>query len=519
MVSDDERISALVDAVLQQLKKDRTPDRPGTKPAKEGFSGSTLDGVRSRDSGPARTRGDSAGELGPTSTASAQRTERGRPASAFRDADSAAQAAWRAQDALVSTTLEIRKKTIEAMREVSIRNALLLSRMAVKETGLGRIEDKVKKNLLVAQKTPGVEDLNPTSWSGDRGLTLTEWAPYGVIASITPSTNPSETVINNAIGMVAAGNSVVFCPHPSATETTLATIELLNDAIASTSGIENLLVSFEEPSIELAQNLMKHKGIDLLVVTGGPAVVSAAMNCGKKVIAAGPGNPPVVVDETADVEKAGKDIFDGASLDNNIVCISEKEIIAVDAISAELKRALEKAGAIELDNGLASKLMSLLLKENRGPARPAVTERRFVGKSVATILEEVGLRVPEETRLAFVEVGWDHPFVWTELLMPIIPFVRVKSAQEAIELAKKVERDLGHTAAIHSKNIERLSYMARLMDVSIFVKNGPSFAGLGLGGEGYTSFTIASPTGEGLTSARHFSRMRRCVLVDYFRIV
>jgi acyl-CoA reductase-like NAD-dependent aldehyde dehydrogenase len=391
--------------------------------------------------------------------------------------------------------------------------------MAVKETGLGRVDDKVKKNLLVAEKTPGVEDLVPVSWSGDRGLTLTEWAPYGVIASITPSTNPSETVINNAIGMVAAGNSVVFCPHPSAKRTTLATVQLLNDAIASVSGIKNLLVTFDEPSIELSQELMRHKGIDLLVVTGGPAVVRAAMDCGKKVIAAGPGNPPAVVDETADVEKAGRDILNGASLDNNIVCISEKEIIAVDSVAADLKRALVQAGGVELDGGVASKLSGLLLSEDRGPARPSVANRDFVGKDLSVILGEIGVRVGDDARLAFVEVGWDHPFVWTELLMPVVPLVRVKDAAEAITLAKKVERGLGHTAVMHSKNIEHLSRMAREMDVSIFVKNGPSYAGLGFGGEGYTSFTIASPTGEGLTSARHFARMRRCVLVDYFRIV
>ena len=519
MVSDDERISALVERVLQQLKSDRPTERRETASVGEDSLREAQGRTRSVEPGSSRAEDRWADRPAAASKTSAQHGGERRPSSAFKDADSAAQVALRAQHALVSTTVEARKKMIEAMREVSVRNALLLSRMAVKETGLGRVEDKVKKNLLVAQKTPGVEDLTPTSWTGDRGLTLTEWAPYGVIASVTPSTNPSETVINNSIGMIAAGNSVVFCPHPSAKETTLATVELLNDAIASVSGIENLLASFEEPSIELAQDLMKHRGIDLLVVTGGPAVVKAAMNCGKKVIAAGPGNPPVVVDETADIEKAGKDIFDGASLDNNIVCISEKEIIAVEAISGELKQALVKAGSVELESGLASELASLLLKENRGPARPSVTERGFVGKSVSTILAEVGLKVPEETRLAFIEVGWDHPFVWTEMLMPIIPFIRVRTAQDAIELAKKVEQDLGHTAAIHSKNIERLSHMARLMDVSIFVKNGPSFAGLGLGGEGYTSFTIASPTGEGLTSARHFSRMRRCVLVDYFRIV
>jgi len=479
MVSDEERISALVDSVLSRLKTDTSAGSASTA------AGSDVSPFRS----------------------------------VFRDADSAAQAAGRAQESLSGTLLETRKKMIAAMREVSARNAPLLSRMAVTETGLGRVDDKVKKNLLVAEKTPGVEDLVPVSWSGDRGLTLTEWAPYGVIASITPSTNPSETVINNAIGMVAAGNSVVFCPHPSARRTTLATIELLNDAIASISGIRNLLVTFEEPSIELSQELMKHRGVDLLVVTGGAAVVKAAMNCGKKVIAGGPGNPPAVVDDTADIEKAGRDILAGASLDNNIVCISEKEIIAVDSIAAALKQALVKAGGVELESGLASKLAGLVIAENRGTARPSVVNRDFVGKNLSTILGEIGIRVGDDARLGFIEVGWDHPFVWTEMLMPIIPLVRVKDAGEGMTLARKVERGLGHTAVMHSKNIEHLSRMAREMDVSIFVKNGPSYAGLGLGGEGYTSFTIASPTGEGLTSARHFARMRRCVLVDYFRIV
>lgn len=494
-VSDEERISMLVAEVLGRLE--------GKPPSQDEQSLRTATPESKGDSLPKKAR--------PAGVDAR--------ASAFRDADSAAQAALRAQETLAATSLETRRKMIEAMREVSVRNAFLLSRTAVRETGLGRVEDKVKKNLLVAEKTPGVEDLVPVSWTGDRGLTLTEWAPYGVIASITPSTNPSETVINNAIGMVAAGNSVVFCPHPSAKETTLATVELLNDAIASVSGIQNLLVSFEDPSIELAQQLMKHKWIDLLVVTGGPAVVRAAMDCGKKVIAAGPGNPPVVVDETADIEKAGRDIVAGASLDNNIVCISEKEIIVVDSIAEHLKRALTEAGAIELEKAMASRLTTLVLKENLGSGRPSVVNREYVGKSTARILGEVGINVSEDVRLAFIEVSWEHPFVWTEMLMPIIPLVRVREVEEAIALAKRVEQGLGHTAVIHSKNIERLSRMAKIMQVSVFVKNGPSFAGLGLGGEGYTSFTIASPTGEGLTSTRHFTRMRRCVLVDYFRIV
>jgi acyl-CoA reductase-like NAD-dependent aldehyde dehydrogenase len=391
--------------------------------------------------------------------------------------------------------------------------------MALEETGLGRLEDKLRKNRLATLRTPGLEDLRPVAYSGDHGLTLVERAPYGVIGAITPSTNPTETIICNAISMIAAGNTVVFNPHPGARTVSLTCIDLLNRAISGAGGPRALLHAVATPSIETAQTLMIHPGIRLLVVTGGPGVVRAAMQSGKKVVAAGPGNPPVVVDETADIARAGRDIVAGASLDNNIVCIAEKEIIAVRSIVAGLKTALTEAGAVEVRGPAAERLTDTIFEGRATPGAEAPVARDLIGKDVSVILERAGISCPTGARIAFMEVDRSHPLVWSEQMMPVLPLVAVETADEAIGLAVEAERGFGHTAVIHSRNIERLSRMAKLMNVSIFVKNGPSYAGLGFGGEGFTTFTIASPTGEGLTRASTFTRERRCTLVDYFRIV
>jgi acyl-CoA reductase-like NAD-dependent aldehyde dehydrogenase len=377
----------------------------------------------------------------------------------------------------------------------------------------------VVKNRVAGEMTPGVEDLKPVTFSDDHGLTLVERAPYGVVGSITPSTNPTETIISNAIGMIAAGNSVVFNPHPSAKRVSAFTIDLLNQAITSAGGPANLLCTVAEPTIQSAQRLFEHPQIDLLVVTGGPGVVREAMKSSKKVIAAGPGNPPVVVDETADIGRAARDIIAGASLDNNIVCIAEKEIIAVRKIVPDLKAALTEAGAVELRPQAAERVTRLIVEEDGGPGKSSRLNRRLIGKDVGVILAEAGVPCPEGARLAYFEADAAHPLVWTEQMMPVIPLVTVAAAAEAVELARRAEGGCGHTAVVHSRNIELLSKMARVMNVSIFVKNGPSYAGLGFGGEGFTSFTIASPTGEGLTRPTSFTRERRCTLVDYFRIV
>ena len=437
----------------------------------------------------------------------------------FDTVDAAVAAAYEAQRQYDNLTLDRRNAIISHMRQKMRDNAEALAWMAHQETGLGRYEDKIQKNLLVTNKTPGTEVLTPFAQSGDHGLMLEELAAFGVIAAITPTTNPTSTIINNSIGMLAAGNAVVFNVHPNAKRTSVRNIHLLNEAIVEAGGPKNVITTIAEPTIESAQALMKHRQARIVVVTGGPGVVKAAMQSGKRAICAGPGNPPVVVDETAVIEKAGADIVRGASFDNNVICTDEKEVFVVASVADRLKKAMVAAGAYELKPWQSERLLKTIFREVKEPGKPGVINPDFIGKNAGAILDAMGVSAHGDPRLLILEVEKEHPLVWTEQMMPVMPIVRVKDADEGIDMAKKAEHNFGHTASMHSMNLAKLSRMAREINTSIFVKNGPNLAGLGFGGEGWTSFTIASPTGEGLTNPRSFSRIRRCTLVDHFRIV
>ncbi|WP_280770783.1 aldehyde dehydrogenase family protein [Salipaludibacillus daqingensis] len=426
----------------------------------------------------------------------------------YSSMEEAINAAYEAQQKLVTFSMEQRGIFIEAIRNEVRNNVELLSKMAVEETGMGRYEDKIQKNLVVVNKTPGLEDLKSLAFSGDDGLTVVELSPYGVIGAITPTTNPSETIVCNAIGMISAGNSVVFSPHPSSKRTSLKTIELINNAIIKAGGPANVTTSVEKPTIAEAELMMSHKKIRMIVATGGLGVVKAALSTGKKAIGAGAGNPPAVVDETADIEKAAKDIIDGCSFDNNLPCISEKEVIVVDQVTDYLLFSMNKHGAYELsEKEDIQKLMDLVM-ENGQP------KKQFIGKNADYILKQLGIDCDASVRAITMEVEGDHPFVVKELMMPVLPVVRVNDVDEAIDLAVKVEHGFRHTAIMHSKNVDNLTKFAKKIQTTVLVKNGPSYAGIGVKGEGYCTFTIAGPTGEGLTSTKDFARSRRCVLVD-----
>ena len=437
----------------------------------------------------------------------------------FENIDDAVRATKVAQKKLMGLTLECRNRIIAAIRKSMLEHAEDLAKRAHDETGLGRYKDKIKKNQLVATKTPGTEDLVPKVITGDRGLTLMEQAPYGVIGAITPVTNPTSTIICNSIGMIAACNGVVFNVHPSAKNVSIYNIQLLNKVISKAGGPINLVSTLANPTIETAQQMMQHPDVLLLVVTGGAGVVKAAMTSGKRAICAGPGNPPVVVDETADIEQAAKNIVMGASLDNNIICVDEKEIFVVDSVAGQLVQALEKHNAVILNNKQINQLSKVIFLKNNGLGKAAYMEKSLIGKDIQVILSKIGMSVSDNKRIAIAPVEKYHPLVWSEQMMPIIPLVKVPNVKTGISLAKEAEHGFGHSAVMYSKNLDNLSLMAKEMNCSIFVKNGPSCSGLGFGGEGYTSFSIASPTGEGLTGPHSFTRERRCVLVDHFRIV
>ena len=422
----------------------------------------------------------------------------------FGTVDECVAAATVAFHELSAMTLAKRAEIIAVVRSTMLKEAENLARLACQETGLGRYEHKVIKNRLVAEKTPGTEALRPETTTGDNGLTLMEWAPFGVIGSITPTTNPTSTIICNTIGMVAAGNSVVFNVHPGAVECSVATIGLINAAVAEVGGPSNLVTAVGRPTIESAGELMHHEGINLLVVTGGPGVVKAAMQSGKRAVCAGPGNPPVLVDETADIAKAGRDIVYGAGFDNNIICVDEKELFVVDAVADELIKTMRFAGAYLADQGELRRLEQEIFLENRGPRAHGVINKDLVGKNAGEILARIGVTRAPDAQLIIAEVPEDHPLVWTEQLMPVLPVVRVPDVERGIALAREAEHGFGHSAAMHSRNIDALSRMARVMNTSIFVKNGPIVSGLGAGGEGHTSFTIASPHGRRPDLSRQF---------------
>jgi aldehyde dehydrogenase len=432
----------------------------------------------------------------------------------FADVDSAVAAARQAFEIFSTVPLETRKRMIANVRRRTTESVDLLSKMAVEETGLGRYADKITKNLLVINKTPGPEILEPKVYTGDNGLCLTEYAPYGTFGVITPCTNPTETIINNGIGMLSAGNTAVFNFHPSAKQVSALCISIVNDAIVEAGGPDNTLTACSNPTIASAQALMKHPNVRLLCVTGGPAVVQVAMNSGKKTIAAGPGNPPCVVDETADLVDAGRGIVAGASFDNNIVCIVEKEVFVVDSVADRLIAEMVKNTAVLLKGHQIRRLEQLILTDDRKHIH-----KQYVGQSAHVFLDALGVPYDGDPRLVICEVPWDHPFVQVEMLTAILPITRVKDVDEGIARAVQAEHGFGHTATMWSKNIDNLHKMARIINTSIFVKNAPAYAGLASGGEGYTSFTIASPTGEGLTTALSFSRQRRCTLKGHFRIV
>ena len=402
----------------------------------------------------------------------------------FKDMNDAIEAAKKAQLVVKTMSMDQREKIITCIRKKIKENAEVLARMGVEETGMGNVGDKILKHHLVADKTPGTEDITTTAWSGDRGLTLIE------------------------MGMLAGGNTVVFNPHPAAVKTSIYAINLLNEASLESGGPDNIAVTVEKPTLETSNIMMKHKDIHLIAATGGPGVVTAVLSSGKRGIGAGAGNPPALVDDTADIRKAAQDIVNGCTFDNNLPCIAEKEVVAVSSVVDELMHYM----LTENDCYLASKEEQDKLVET--VLAGGKLNRKCVGRDAKTLLSMIGVQAPANTRCIIFEGPKEHPLITTELMMPILGIVRAKDFDDAVEQAVWLEHGNRHSAHIHSKNIDNITKYAKAIDTAILVKNGPSYSALGFGGEGFCTFTIASRTGEGLTSASTFTKRRRCVMTD-----
>ncbi|MDX2175923.1 MAG: aldehyde dehydrogenase family protein [Candidatus Sumerlaeia bacterium] len=441
----------------------------------------------------------------------------GRMPGVFETMDQAVEAAEKAFFEFRGHTMEQRERYVAVLRRVGLEMKEPWSRAEEAETKLGRWSHKVLKFDAVCKYTPGTEDLPTWAKTGDHGLTIEEYAPYGVVAAVTPSTHPCATLICNGIGFLAAGNAGVFNAHPASKRVFAEAVAHLNRELVAAGAPENLLTTIAEPTVESAEAMFRHPKTRLILVTGGPAVVNAALAVPKKAITAGPGNPPVVVDATADLATAARHLVAGAGFDNNVLCIGEKEVFCVDRVFDAFKRELLAQGCVELDRPSIDRLATAAFPRHDGKVG---LNRNLVGRNASVLAEAAGLRgLGSEVPLLIGEVDAAHDFVQEEQLMPFLPLVRVRDVDEAIARSLDAEHGYRHTAVMHSRDVAALSRMARACDCSIFVKNGPCFAGLGYGGEGYCSFSIASPTGEGLTSARTFARKRRCTLVDSFRIV
>jgi aldehyde dehydrogenase len=438
----------------------------------------------------------------------------------FQEAGDACEAAAAAFVKLQQGGMAARRKVVNIIKTLADSNAAEWGRIELEETKIGRLDHKIEK-LQIIKEVPGVEWLRPDGLSGDHGITLEEYTPFGVIGAVTPSTHSIPTLSGNIVNMVAAGNAVVFNAHPSASRCAALAVRAYNQAITRETGIENLCCIIEHPTLDSFQALCAHEQVRLLCVTGGPGVVKAAMKAGKRAICAGPGNPPVLVDDTACMKRAARAIIQGAAYDNNLLCIGEKEVFALDNIADKLMAEMKNHGAAQLNSAQLERLTqaAFVFKEGQGAGCPEpVVNKDFIGKDTSVLAQAAGVNVPDKTPLLFAETDAGHPFVIEEQMMPFLPIVRVKSVEEGIVAARLAEHNYKHTAIIHSHDVEHMTAMARALDTTLFIKNGPCMAGLGLGGEGYLSYSIATPTGEGVTNPRTFTRVRRCVMVDNLRI-
>ena len=438
----------------------------------------------------------------------------------FATAEEACEAAQEAFLQLKEKGVEARRKIENIVKTLAEKNAEPWGKIEFEETKIGRLDHKIAKLGLI-KLVPGVDWLRPDARSGDHGITLEEYTPFGVVGAITPSTHSIPTLSGNIVNICAAGNSVVFNAHPSAARCAAIAIRAYNEAIYRETGIENIACIIEKPSLDSFNALCKNENTRLLLVTGGPMVVKAAMQTGKRAICAGPGNPPVFVDDTCCPTRAAKAIISGAAFDNNLLCIGEKQVFVLDHVADKLMQKMSENGAVKLNPSQLEKLTNAaftITPGQGGGCAHAHTNKDFIGKDTSVLAQAAGINIPSGTQLLFGETDAMQPFVQEEQMMPMLPIVRVKSVEEGIALSLQSEHNYKHTAIIHSHDVENITAMARALDTTLFVKNGPSPAGLGLGGEGYLSFSIATPTGEGITNPRTFTRVRRCVMVDNLRI-
>ena len=432
----------------------------------------------------------------------------------FTDVKEAAAAAFEAFKQLSKGGIAMRQKVVDIVKAMTVANAKEWGTFEFNETKIGRLPDKIGK-LEIVKLVPGTEWIRPDAYSGDHGIMHEEYCPYGVIGAITPVTHSVPTIAGNIINMVAAGNAIVINPHPGGVKSAVMAVSAFNAEIEKQLGIRNLVCCIANPTLESFDAICKNELVSIMCITGGPGVVNAAMKSGKKSICAGPGNPPVIVDDTVDMNKAAADIIAGGAFDNNLLCVGEKEVFVLESVLDKFMAALSANGAVKISSSAVDTLSKSVFENKNGRT---VLKRELIGKDPQVLAEAAGTSVGSAAKMLFAQTVANNPFVLEEQMMPMLPVVAVRNFEEALDAAMKAEHNYKHSAIIHSYNVQHMTAMARALNTTVFVKNGPSTAGLGLGGEGYLSYSIATATGEGISNPKTFTRRRRCVMVDNLNI-
>lgn len=396
-----------------------------------------------------------------------------------------------AQKKLIELSLTTRINILQAIRKEIRQNAESLSHFSLNEVKMGNLEGKISKHLLVANKTLGIEYLQENN--------IDVFNPFGVILSFIPSTNSSETISDHTIGIIAAGNSGVFCPNPRALQTCKKVIHLLNSTIIEAGGPENLVTLVDAPRRSIINDLIQHPSIKLVVATGSSGIINTVLDSGKRAICAGSGNPPVIIDEDADLALAAESIIKSVSFDFNILCVSEKEAFVLETVYEQFISIMKEKDAYLLTEQQANDLCEILFIDYHSNEKNKIVKKEFVGQSPQTLLEAIGIIPSENIRLLIAETSADHPLVTTECLLPLLPIVSVSNINEAIAHSVIVEGGRNHSAAIYTNNPQNAQKFRSLMPTTAFAVNQSP-----LDSFPYFCCTIATKTGEGLVCAKDF---------------
>lgn len=371
---------------------------------------------------------------------------------------------------------------IKKMSMAGLENHMKLAKMAVEETGRGIYEDKITKNMFATEyvyhsikydKTVGV--INENEEEGYKEIA----EPIGIIAGVTPVTNPTATTMFKSLIAAKTRNVIIFGFHPSAQKSSSEAARILRDAAVSAGAPEDCILWIEEPSIEATNRLMNHPGVNLILATGGTGMVKAAYSCGKPALGVGPGNVPCYIDKTAKLETSVNDLVMSKSFDNGMICASEQAVIVDKEITKEFEKLMKNAGCYFATKEEKEKLQEVIF--TKGDNGDYKLNGKIPGQSPYKIASLAGIEIPEDTKVLVVKetgVGDEFPFS-KEKLSPILAYYTVKNKEEGIELAEDLIEygGLGHSAVIHSEDQETILEFSRKVKVGRIIVNSPSTHG------------------------------------------